>query len=300
VIGSLYALGYVVVRGARGMAQAPLVQLLAIATMAVCMSLLGVILLVWINVEGITQSWGVDVPVTVYLVDDADDEAVSRLAERLEALPEVEAVEGVSPTMAMQRLSEGLGDDQNLLVGIDATVLPASLELVLAPNTPPEFPAALADRLTGSEVVEEVGVAGAWVDKVRSMLVTVQQLAIGAGLLVSLACMAIVWNTIRLGVYARRAEIQILRLVGGTSRFVRGPFIVEGMVQGTLGAAAALGLLYGGFNALAPFLESGLSLVFASGALKFFSPTVSALAVGFGALVGIAGSRAAVARYMEV
>lgn len=299
MINSLYALGYVVVRGFRGMAQAPLVQLLAVATMAVCMLLLGLVVLVWVNAQGVVQSWGVDVPVTVYLVDGADDAAIDRLAERVVALPEVDSVEGISPQMAMDRLAEGLGDDESLLEGIDAGVLPASLELELAPGVPPDFAAALAERLEESEVVDEVAVAGAWVGKVGSLLETLQQLAVGAGILVSLACMAIVWSTIRLGVYARRAEIQILRLVGGTARFVRGPFVFEGMVQGALGAGVALALLYLGFDSVRPFLESGLSLVFAAGSLEFFSPLAVVVGIGFGAAVGIAGSRAAVARYVE-
>ena len=64
------------------------------------------------------------------------------------------------------------------------------------------------------------------------MLATLGDLALGAAALVAFACMAIVWSTIRLAVYARRDEIHILRLVGGTARFVRGPFIVEGCCKG--------------------------------------------------------------------
>jgi cell division transport system permease protein len=111
--------------------------------------------------------------------------------------------------------------------------------------------------------------------------------------------MAIVWSTIRLGVYARRAELEILRLVGGTARFVRGPFIIEGMIQGACGAALALGLLWLGFDAVHPFIEQGLSLMFAAGALHFFSPAQVGIGIACGACVGALGSRAAVARYVE-
>ncbi len=298
-MGSIHALGYVALRGLRGMGQAPLVQLLAVATMAVCMLLLGLVVLVWTNAQGVVNSWGIDVPVTVYLADGANDEDIDRLAERVVALPEVDSVEGISPQMAMERLADGLGGDQSLLQGVDAGVLPASLEIELSPSAPADFAPALAERLEESEVVDEVAVAGAWVGKVSTMLDTLQLLAVGAGVLVSLACMAIVWSTIRLGVYARRAEIQILRLVGGTARFVRGPFVFEGMVQGALGASVALGLLYLGFDAIRPFMEGGLSLVFAAGSLEFFSPVGIGVGIGFGAAVGIAGSRAAVARYVE-
>lgn len=299
-MSSLHALGYVIVRGLRGMGQAPLVQMLAVGTMAVCMLLLGAVVLVWINAQGMVRAWGIDVPMTVYLVDGADEAAVDELAARIQALPEVDAVEGVTPDMAMERLADGLGSDETLLEGVDASILPASMEIELAPGVSDDFAPALATRLEENEMVDEVAVAGSWVGKVHAMLETLQLIAVGAGLLVSLACMTIVWSTIRLGVYARRAEIQILRLVGGTSRFVRGPFVFEGMIQGALGAGAALGLLYLGFDAVRPFLERGLSLVFAAGSLQFFSPLAIGIGVAFGAAVGIAGSRAAVARYVEV
>ena len=93
-MSSLHALGYVIVRGLRGMGQAPLVQMLAVGTMAVCMLLLGAVVLVWINAQGMVRAWGIDVPMTVYLVDGADETAVDELAARIQALPEVDAVEG--------------------------------------------------------------------------------------------------------------------------------------------------------------------------------------------------------------
>lgn len=296
----LYSLGYVVGRGVRGMAQAPAVQLLAVGTMAVCMLLLGIVVLVWSNAQGMVRAWGLDVPVTVYLVDGADATHVDVLMERLHALPEVQEVRRVTPEQALSRLEEGLGEDGALLDGLDPTVLPTSLEIDLVPGTDPDFGHALAERLGELPAVDEVAVAGAWAGRAHELLATLEELALGAGLLVSLACMAIVWSTIRLGVYARRAELQILRLVGGTTRFVHGPFVFEGMVQGALGAGLALGLLWLGFDAVHPFLERGLSLLFAAGALRFFGPVELGMGVAFGAALGILGARAAVARYAEV
>lgn len=296
----IYSLGYVVTRGVRGMAQAPAVQLLAVGTMAVCMLLLGLVVLVWSNAQSMVQAWGLDVPVTVYLVDHPDSDQVDAVVQRVQTLPEVTQVRRVSPEEALERLSAGLGEDGELLDGLDAQVLPGSLEIGLQPGTDPDFGHALAERLGELPAVEEVAVAGAWAGRAHELLATLEDLALGAGLLVSLACMAIVWTTIRLGVYARRAELQILRLVGGTSRFVQGPFVFEGMLQGALGASLALGMLWLGFDAVHPFLERGLSLLFAAGALRFFGPLELAIGVGFGAGLGLLGARAAVSRYAEI
>lgn len=295
-----YSLTYVVTRGVRGMAQAPAVQLLAVGTMAVCMLLLGLVMLVWSNAQGMVRAWGLDVPVTVYLVDGVEPGQVDAVAQRLGSLPEIATIEHVTAEQAMQRLSDGLGADGSMLDGLDPKVLPQSLEIGLAPGTDPDFGHVLAERLSELPVVDEVAVVGAWAGRAHDLLETVERLALGAGMLVGLACMAIVWSTIRLGVYARRAEIQILRLVGGTARFVHGPFVFEGMVQGALGASLALGLLWLGFDAVHPFLERGLSMVFAAGALHFFEPVELGVGVAFGAGLGLVGSRAAVAHYAEV
>lgn len=292
------AAGYVISRAFRGMAQAPMVQLLAVATTAVCMLLLGTVMLAWTNAQGVASAWGIDVPVTVYLHDDAPDNEIEELAGLLEAIPEVTSVEQVSPQDAMTRLAEGLGGEASMLEGIEPGVLPSSLEVHLQDGTSSTFIAALGDKVTGFGVVEDVAVAGSWTDQAQAMLHTVGNMALGAASLVGFACMAIVWSTIRLAVYARRSEIQILRLVGGSTQFVRGPFIVEGIVQGALGAALALTLLYAGFDTVRPFLEDGLSLLFAAGTLRFFTPSEVAIGVAFGALVGLLGSRAAAGRYV--
>ncbi len=294
----LFAMRYVTARGLRGMAQAPLVQLLAIATFAVCMLLLGTIVLVWSNARSIADRWGVDVPVTAYLVEDVTAEGTADLAARLGELPQVEQVDIVTPAQAQQRLVEGLGGDERLLEGIEAELLPTSLEIHVRGGDVGQSET-LATELRAEPDVEDVVAAGQWAARAQSLLETLRRIAIGAAALVGFACLTIVWSTIRLAVYARRAEIQILRLVGGTSSFVHGPFVVEGLVQGTLGAAAAVTMLYFGFDAVRPMLADAFALAFAAGGLRFLAPIECAALVGFGAALGVLGSRAAVARYVE-
>jgi cell division protein FtsX len=297
----IHALGHVIGRGLRGMLQAPLLQLQAITTTSICMLLLAVVCLGWTNARGIVTSWGVDVPVAVYLVDEVTDTQIEELRERLLALPEVAAAERVTPDAAMQRLARGLGEeavrDAQWIEDVDPGVLPETIEVQLHPKADPRQAEQLADWLETLENVDEVSLAGAWVGRVDALLETMQRLAFGVALGVAFACLMIVWSTIRLSIYARRTEIEILRLVGGTPRFVRGPFVVEGVLQGAAGAAVALGVLHLVWNALQPHLAQGLSLVFAAGSLRFFDPFELAAGVGFGALVGLLGSRGAVARY---
>ena len=294
---------YAFVRGLRGMGQSPLVQLLAIGTMAVCMLLLGTTMLIFTNASRVAHDLGVDTPVTIYMQPGIEPLAAEDLRTRVAALPEVARAELVSPTQALGRLREGVGNDPDgqaeLLAGVDPELLPHSVEVQLVAGVEPGFADALATRVQDMDGVDEVSVLGPWVQQVERMLTTLRWLAFGVAGLVSLACLAIVWSTIRLGVFARRAEIQILRLVGGTGRFVRGPFVVEGVVQGLLGTALALAGLWLAFDLIGPFLERGMSLLFAAGSLRFFTTLEIALALAFGGMIGIIGSRAAVARHAE-
>jgi cell division transport system permease protein len=297
---------YAFSRGLRGMGQSPLVQLLAIGTMAVCMLLLGTTMLMFQNAQRVAHDLGVDTPVTVYMQPGADAATATQLRERIAALPEVETAVRVTPQMALERLQTGLGQGANLdaeraelLAGVDASNLPDSIELELIAGVEPGFADALAARVQTMDGVDEVAVLGPWVQEVESMVTTLRWLAFGVAALVSLACLAIVWSTIRLGVFARRSEIHILRLVGGTARFVRGPFLIEGILQGVLGTALALACLWLSFELVRPFLERGMSLMFAAGSLHFFTNIQMSIALGFGALLGVIGSRAAVARHTE-
>ena len=113
------------------------------------------------------------------------------------------------------------------------------------------------------------------------------------------AFLYIIGATIRLGVHARKDEIEILKLVGATDGFVKAPFLVEGALQGALGTSAAAALLYALFRLAQPRVESALSGILASAPLGFFPGGVVLLAVTGGALVGACGSALALGRYVE-
>ncbi len=296
----LRTFGYVFVRGVTGMRQSPLVQTVAVLTMAVCILLLGTASLLLINAQGVLEGWGVDVPLTVYLNEDVTEEDARALTERIEGLPEVAQAEFIAPEVALERLHEGLGSSASVLDGVELQMLPTSIEVYTRAASDDDFSVALAGRLRDVKIVEEVAIVGAWAKALHEGVDALKTIAIALGLLVAFACVAISWSTIRLAVFARRSEVEILRLVGGTRRFVRAPFVIEGAIQGVLGAGFAIILLAFAFHSLAPHLERGLSLFLIAGAVRFFSMYEIILAMCFGALLGVIGARIAVARYVEI
>ena len=166
---------------------------------------------------------------------------------------------------------------------MEESLLPTSLGVALrdglagAQRLQPEF-----ERLRKAPGVEEVELMGDWVDRLvaAARLLRVGGLLLAA--LVGIACLYVVSSTIRLGVFARREEIEILKLVGATDGFVKAPFLVEGMIQGTVGAGMALALLYGLFRATAPHVQSTLGAALCATPLTFLGLAECASAVFLG------------------
>jgi cell division transport system permease protein len=288
-------------RAFAGARSKPLIQLVAIGTIALSLLLVGVVELTALNVRHLSQGWGADVQMTVYLEDGVTPARAGKVAAALAKLPGVVGVRTVDAHEAWTRLRRSLGARADLLDGVEEGFLPASIEVALKPGVAEVLRAHPAfERLRHTAGVEDVELSGNWAARLRDVehLLSVAGWAVAA--LVFCACLYIVGSTIRLGVFARRDEIEIWKLVGATDGFVKAPFLVEGGVQGALGTALAASLLYGLYRLASPRVEAVLGGFMASGPLGFFSPVDLAIAVFLGALLGLAGSALALGRYVKV
>jgi cell division transport system permease protein len=291
-------------RGIAAVRSSPLIQLVAVGTIALSLLLVGVVELGALNLNRLGASWGRSVQLRVYLDDDATPERGRQIASALTRLPGVLAVQNVSAHEAWERLKRAMGprtDLADLLGGVEEGFLPASIEVTLKPGVAEMLRAHPAfERLRRTAGVADVELIGDWAGRLRAVQALVDGAAWAVGLLVLAACLYIVGSTIRLGVFARRDEIELWKLVGATNGFVKAPFLVEGALQGGLGAGLALTLLYGLFRLAAPRVEAVLGGWLAAGPLGFFSPTQIAIALAGGVLLGLAGSSLALGRYVNV
>lgn len=288
-------------RALSGAKARPLIQLVAVGTIALSLLLVGAVELTALNVRRLSRGWGGDVQLTIYLSDGVAPARAQKVAAALGRLPGVVGVRTVDAHEAWQRLKRSLGARGDLLDGVEEGFLPASIEVSLKPGVADVLRAHPAfERLRHTAGVEDVELTGDWASRLRA----VEKLLLAAGwavaALVLCACLYIVGSTIRLGVFARRDEIEIWKLVGATNGFVKAPFLVEGGVQGALGTALAALLLYGLYRLATPRVETVLVGWLASGPLGFFTPGQIALAVAGGALLGLCGSALALGRYVKV
>src|SRR5262249_51359726 len=256
--------------------------------------------LVVLNMQALLARFGDAVQVTAFLADGLPEADRAALVQKVRAIDGVARAELISEAQALERFRGGVGQGFALVEGLGSNPLPASIEITLGSNyrTPADLSrvAAKAEHLPG---VVDITSGADWVAGYVRALALVSGLAIGLGVIFVLATTLIVSNTIRLGVLSRRAELEILGLVGASRSFVNTPFLIEGLLQGAAAGALAWALLYALFRAGLPGFEAGLAFVLGGIEPRFFDLGESAWLWGGGAGLGLLGSaiaRAAGAR----
>ncbi len=278
----------------RGLVASPVTSAVSVGTIGVSLVLVGVFALTLRNMEELLERFGDDLRVTAYLTEGLADAERGRLASLAETVEGVESVRLVSKHEAMERFREGVGRGTALLDGLGENPLPASLEITLVPEQrTPAGMARVVEALSGLPGIGDLASGQDWVEGYLRFLALIRGLGTGLGLIVVVATLLIVANTIRLAVYARRDELEILSLVGASRSFVSTPFLLEGLLQGGIGGVLALALLFGLFRLVLPGFELGLELLLGGAAPRFFSGAEAVWLVAGGASLGLLGSGAA-------
>ena len=152
----------------------------------------------------------------------------------------------------------------------------------------------MRERLEGLPQIESLAGGEAWVEGYARALALVRNGALGVGAILGTAALLMVGITIRLAVYARRSELEILSLVGASRSFLRTPFLVEGLLQGTGGGLLGLGFLAAAFASLVPRVREALALFLGWTEPAFLAPEQMLTLVVLGAAFGLVGAAAAV------
>jgi cell division transport system permease protein len=262
----------------------------------VSLVLVGAFALLLANMEELLDRFGDDLHVTAYLEPDLPQEQRDALAAAVSRVEGVERVRLVSEAEALERFRAGVGRGGAFLEGLDENPLPASLEVTLLPERrSAEGMRVVAQVLSELSGVEDLASGQDWVEGYLRALALLRGMGIGLGVILALATLLIVGNTIRLGVFARRDELEILSLVGASRTFVSVPFLLEGLLQGAAGGTLALMLLYALFRLVLPGFEFGLELVLGGAAPRFFAGGEALGLVAAGGGLGLLGSGAALA-----
>ncbi len=282
-------------RAIEAMVRGPYVALVGAATIFVAVFATGLLAASLGGAERLLQQWAGEVQISVYLAPGSDLEAAARAAREVAEGREVEAVPAAT---ALRRLAASLGEEAKVLEGVGPGALPDAVE-VRAPGISLAGARALAARLSAIPGAAEVDYGNAWLERLERFVARGKIAALVLFGALAVATAVLVSNTLRLAVFARRDEIEIMKLVGATDGFVSAPFLIEGLLQGVLGASVAVLALLALHALLVPRLAAAVAI---AGGLRLADtlppPLVLALVLGGGA-VGLLGSALSVARTLR-
>lgn len=292
--------GYFLKRALRNMRQSPVLSLASIATVAVALALLAFFAIAVLNVQQLTASWGETLAIVAYLDDVPDDKAVSDWVKDIESYPEVAKVTFVTRQVAIERFRKRLGNDADLIEGLGPEVLPASLEITLADNWRNEAAiATVVERLRTDHRFGDLQYGQGWLEKLEAFLLLLRVSGSALGGFLVFAALVIVANTIKLTLYVRQDELEAMAMVGGTSLFIKLPYLVEGALQGLFGGVIALGLSFLVFEVVLQKSLGSLLLITGIDTISFLPPIWQGMLVVGGSLIGLLGSLFALRKFVR-
>jgi len=289
--------GRVLRRALRGIREHIGFTLMSAGVIACALLLVGVFALVTGQARRLVGTWESDTQVSAYFKPGVPEDARRAAAETLRARPEVAEIQYVDGAQAQAWLVERSPELAPVIEGLGADALPASLEVRLHPEQVGQLSSFVA-AAEALDLWEQLDYGQEWVARFRTFLTLAGMLGTALGLIVLAVTVFLVANTIHLVVHARRDEVEVMRLVGATDTFIAGPFLLEGAVQGFLGATFGLGALWAVHQLVLLRAHSLLVVATDGGTLPFLGvPTVFLLLLG-GPALGVGGAWTAVRRFL--
>ena len=265
--------------------------LIGVVTTAFTLVCFGVFVLLYLNLKNVSGTLQSDIEVIVYLDPGASEQVVSLVQKRLKTEPAAVTLTFVSQEQALREFSEQFPEESLLLEGMDANPLPASVVVKLSPRfLDTESLSAFAERVKQLPGVTHVAYSQDWVDTLTLVVSYFELGAVVIGMILAMATVTIIANTIRLSLHTRKEEIEILRLIGATGVFIAIPYVIEGTILGAMGGGLSLALLKGVFEFFRLELNASGWFVGVEHTLPIFPRQVSFLLVMTGMLLGCGSS----------
>lgn len=285
-------------RARRGVVREWRLHALSVFSLAVAFVCLGAALLVVTNLHAAEVRWAHAGRASVFLKDGASQDEVDALRAAIVRVPGVSGVRYVSSGDARAQFAGDL-DGRSELAALPVEAFPASIEVDVAPDMPDAELADMVAKMKQIPAIDDVETYQSWTERLARLVrggVTASALL---AVVVLAAVLAVIGSTMRLVLQRRRAEVEVLKLVGATDGFVKRPFVIEGSLQGAVGAAGAIALLALLFLMVRGRLDSELaSLV---GVEPTFLPwQVAGALVLLGALLGAAAALASLRKLVAI
>lgn len=228
-------------RAVRDMLENRFLNVVSIITIALSVFVVSVFGLFFLNLSDVMDTWERDARIMAYLTPGVTNEGLLEIEKRIDAMHGVAQVRFIPKSEALELLREQLQRQSSLLSDLKENPLPDAFEVRMeASPQSGETLEALASRLDAISVVDEVEYGQQWLGRFSNLFSFLRITGYAIGCLFFMATVFITANTIRLALYSRQEEIEIMRLVGATDGFIKAPFYIEGLILGALGGIMGL------------------------------------------------------------
>jgi cell division transport system permease protein len=262
-----------------------------ILIMSSSLLVLAILTLATLNMGNLLGQAREGIDIRVFLHDGLEPGQEAALQPRLVVIPGVQRVNWISPETALQQFRASLGEDAGILDLLDSNPLPASYHLTLTPGARNlDSVRTIRAEIAEWDEVAEIVFSQGWVDSLERWTFRFRMASLIVGLIVFGAAVFVISNTVKLTMAASARVIQIQKLVGATNFFIRMPYLAEGMIQGFLAGALAMGLIMAGRVVLGDRL----------GGVIFFDSAQMAGFIGFCVVLGLVGAWSAMRKYLTM
>lgn len=292
-----YGLFYFIAEAFRGLRANSLVNLLAVGTISMAMLIVGFFLVLFLNLQTAVNSLGDRLEMSVYLKDGLTEHEKDFIQHRIKIEPGVKKVSYLSRAEALLLFKKELKGQEALVQGLDENPLPDSYELTIDRRyADAERLDAMAGKFSGYRGVEDVSYGKEGARVLSGLYTAITYGGTALAVLLGVTVVFIISNSVRLALYSRGQEIELMQWIGATRGFIQGPFLIEGMMLAMLGSALAIGVLAAIYYALPREVVLFLSR---PNGLDFLPLSVVAYLIIGGGLLGLAGGLVSVGRFLE-
>ncbi len=291
------SLKYLTHEGFRNVWVNRLMSLASVTVLMACLIIMGAGIMIYFNINNVVDKVQSQNVVMVYVADDASEDETTQIGTSLEGISNVESCEFVPKEVAFQEQIQSMGGDAALFEGFDEIPLPDAYKVTVKDLSQFENTVSQIKQINKVDSVRENSDLAS---KLLSLRHAVSIVSVGLVVMLFLVALFIISNTIRITMFSRKLEISIMKAVGATNWFIRWPFMIEGMILGTISGIVSLGVLWGLYAVAEKVFAQTLSLIgFSLVPFSEYWWQILLVFVAIGLFTGGFGSLVSMAKYLK-
>lgn len=291
------SLKYLTHEGFRNVWVNRLMSLASVTVLMACLIIMGAGIMIYFNINNVVDKVQSQNVVMVYVADDASEDETTQIGTSLEGISNVESCEFVPKEVAFQEQIQSMGGDAALFEGFDEIPLPDAYKVTVKDLSQFENTVSQIKQINKVDSVRENSDLAS---KLLSLRHAVSIVSVGLVVMLFLVALFIISNTIRITMFSRKLEISIMKAVGATNWFIRWPFMIEGMILGTISGIVSLGVLWGLYAVAEKVFAQILSLIgFSLVPFSEYWWQILLVFVAIGLFTGGFGSLVSMAKYLK-